>query len=247
MSNIGTYKESSLHRQLKFRYTGEEGKTEVNIGDYVCDGQTAEGELIEVQTSSFGPLREKINRLSKDKKIRIIYPVILNKHIELYDIEGKFIRKRKSPVRGCIWDLFEALLYAPELLHVPGLCIELVLLDIVEKRRDDGNGSWRRKGVTIEDKIPVSWHESIILNELYDYNLFIPFDPDAFFTVKDLGEKAGISEALARKCLYVFHKTGLIERTGKQGKAYLYKKSTALAKKNLTRRPPGTQRKNRKN
>ena len=223
MNNIGTYRESSLHRSLKFRYS-DTGETEVPVGDYVCDGRSGSGELIEVQTGSFGPLREKIKKLTKKEKIRIIYPVIKNKYIEVYDISGKLLRKRKSPGRGSIWDVFNALLYAPDLCLAPKVTLELVLMDVAEKRKDDGKGTWRRKGITIEDRIPIAWHESIIIKKPRDYHLFVPFKRDETFTVKDLGEKAGIPVHLARKCLYVLNKAELVERTGKQGKSYLYQK-----------------------
>lgn len=223
VSSIGTYRESSLHRSLKFRYS-DIGKTEIEVGGYVCDGQSDTGELIEVQTGSFGPLKEKIRNLAQNQKIRIVHPVIKTRYIEVYDTEGKLLRRRKSPGKGSIWDVFDALLYAPELCLAPNLTLELVLLDIAEKRKDDGKGTWRRRGITIEDKIPVAWHESVILKKTRDYNLFIPFKKSEAFTVKDLGEKAGIKIQLARKCLYVLNRAGLIERTGKQGKAFLYKK-----------------------
>ncbi|MCL2478792.1 MAG: hypothetical protein FWF22_04780 [Treponema sp.] len=226
MNKIGTYRESSLHRDLKYRYSGT-GKTEIPVGDYVCDGQSDSGELIEVQTGSFGPLREKVKKLTLQEKIRIIYPVIISKYIEVYDVEGKLLRKRRSPGKGCIWDVFNALLYAPDLCLAPRLTLELVLLDITEKRKDDGKGTWRRKGITIVDKIPEAWHESVIIKKPKDYNLFIPFKTGETFTVSDLCGKAGISAALARKCLYVLNKAGLVERTGKQGNAYVYKKKAA--------------------
>ena len=219
--DIGTYSESSLHHSLKFSYSAA-GQTEVNIGGYVCDGQAETGELIEVQTGSFGPIKEKIKELSKNKKVRLIYPIIIKKYIELYDTDGNLIRKKKSPKKGSIWDLFASLVYAPELCLLPKLTLELTLLDIVEKRINDGKGAWRRKYITIKDKIPLVWHESIIIKEPKDYYLFIPFK-DESFTARDLSEKAGISRQLAQKCLYVLHKTGIIERTGKQKNAYKYK------------------------
>ena len=224
MNKIGTYKESSLHRSLKFRYS-DSGQTEIGVDSFVCDGKSKRGELIEVQTGSFGPIKEKIISLTKKKKkIRLIYPIIKNKYIELYDTEDNLLRKRKSPGKGSIWDLFNALLYAPDLCLTPYLKLELVILDIIEKRKNDGKGGWRRKGVTIEDKIPVAWYESIILSKPRDYNLFIPFGMNENFTVNDLGEKAKITKVLARKCVYVLHKNGLIERIGKQGNSHVYRK-----------------------
>jgi len=57
--DIGTSNESSLHRTLKFQYTGPGGKTEVEAGEFVADGIRKDGEYIEVQTGSFAPLKKK--------------------------------------------------------------------------------------------------------------------------------------------------------------------------------------------
>jgi hypothetical protein len=228
-NNIGVLRESSLHKYLKYQYSGIAGKTEIAVGDYVCDGQTKSGELIEVQTGSFGPLKEKIKNLSIENKIRIIYPIIKRKYIETYDANGIQLRKRKSPLKGTVWDLFNALIYAPELAQTPGVIIELAFLDIVEKRKDDGKGTWRRKFISIEDKTPYIYenratgYESIVLRNINDYHQFLPFENEDNFTTNDLAERSKISLALARKCLYVLFKLGLVERIGKKKNAHVYK------------------------
>jgi hypothetical protein len=222
-SRIGTEKESSLHRALKFRYTGPEGQRETLVGSYVCDGTTDEGEIIEVQTGSFGAFREKIKNLAATGRVRIVHPVAVQKYIELYDSNDCLIRRRKSPGKNGAWHLFKVLLYAPELPLLPNLTIEIALVDILERRKDDGKGSWRRKGVSIVDKTLAGWHGSIVLSKPDDYRRFVPFDRTEEFTVKDLAAKAGINATLARKCLYVLSKLGLVKKTGKQGNAIIYK------------------------
>jgi hypothetical protein len=220
---IGTRRESSLHRALKFRYSGENGETETLAEGFVCDARTEDGEFIEVQTGSFGPLKEKAKTLAKIGSVRIVHPIAVQKHIELQDIEGRLIRRRKSSGKKGAWHLFKALLYAPELPLLPNLTIEIVLVDILERRTDDGKGSWRRKGISITDKVLAGWHESIVLSRPEDYYRFVPFGKKDDFTVKDLAEKAGIDTKLARKCLYVLSKLDLVKRLGKKGRAYVYR------------------------
>jgi len=221
---IGTYKESSLHRSLKFRYSGDNGSVEESAGSFVCDACTSEGELIEVQTGSLGPLKEKAKSLCKKNKLRIIHPIIIQKTIELYDTEGQLLHRRKSPRKGSAWDLFNALLYAPELPLLKNLTIELAVIDVIEKRIDDGEGSWRRKGVSIADRSLGAWRDSVVLKSPKDYGQFIPFKKKEEFTVRMLAEKAGINTVIARKALYVFTKMNLVERAGKQGRALVYKR-----------------------
>jgi hypothetical protein len=219
---IGIKNESELHRALKFHYSGYDGVTETVIGGYICDAKTSSGEIIEVQTGSFGPLRQKAKLLAEYGKLRIIYPIIVQKHIELYDKEGNIIHRRKSPRSGSVWDLFNALIYAPELPLLPRLAIELALVDIVEKRIDDGAGSWRRKGVSVAGRSLGAWRQSLVLRKPKDYLVFIPFKGKEPFTVRSLALAAGINALIARKTVYVLSKMGLIERTSKQGNAIVY-------------------------
>jgi hypothetical protein len=219
---IGTKKESSLHRSLKFRYAGEGGQTEIEKDGYVCDALTQNGYLIEVQTGSFGPLKEKARNLAAAAPLMIIHPIVLTKQIELYSSTGELLYRRKSPKKGSIYDLFKNLVHAPELPLVKGLTVELALVDISEKRIQDGYGSWRRKGVSIADRSLLTYHSSIPLLSIRDYTLFLPYTEEDLFTVRDLSNTALISENLARKCLYVLCRLGLTVQIKKRGKAWIY-------------------------
>ena len=221
--SIGAENESSLHRSLKIHCSGSEGSIETTVGNYVCDGLTSGGEIIEVQTGSFGPLKEKLNYLVQTGKVRVIYPIVTQKEIELFDSYGSLLHKRKSPRRGSAWDLFKALIYAPELGSLKNLTIELAFIDILEKRVDDGKGSWRRKGVSITDRFLGAWHNSIVLSKRKDYLQFIPFKKSECFTARLLAKKAKINVSIARKTLYVLVKMVLLEKTGTQGKALTYR------------------------
>jgi hypothetical protein len=219
---IGVERESSLHRFLKFRYAASGNHTEKEIGGFVCDGIGKDGELIEVQIGSFAPLRKKIAAFTARFRVRIVHPIVLTKYIELYDEAGGLVRRRKSPRFGTIWDLFSSLLYAPELPLVPGLSVELILVDITEKRVADGKGSWRRKGASISDKEILACHGTVLLEKPRDYRRFAPFKKGEEFTVRNLAEKAGIDVKTAGKTLYVLHKMKLLKRTGKRGNSIVY-------------------------
>jgi hypothetical protein len=226
-NKIGTRNESNLHRTLKFRYTGEGGRTEVASGEYVADGISKDGEYIEVQTGSFAPLKNKVKEFASGGKVRIIHPIAVSKTIEVYSPSGKgkkerLLYRRKSPKKGSYWALFDALLYAPLLPLTPGLTIEAALIDVTEKRIKDGKGSWRRKGISLKDKSLAAWHESILFKKPKDYLRFIPFKKTEKFTSALLAQKAGISADTARIALYVLTKMGLLERTGKQGNSWVY-------------------------
>jgi hypothetical protein len=220
--------ESALHRALKLRYAGPGGETEVNAGGYIADAKRGDGEYIEIQIGSFAPLKEKAKALAEGgAKVRIIHPVAVKKIIETYHPPSKnkppaLASRRTSPKKGSRWNLFDALIYAPLLPLIPGLTIEVALVDMIEKRVKDGKGSWRRKGISLQDKELTAWRESVILAKPSDYLLFIPFEKGEDFTSRLLSERAGINKWTARKALYVLTKMGLLERTGKKGNFLVY-------------------------
>ncbi|WP_461246944.1 hypothetical protein [Treponema sp. R6D11] len=219
---IGTNNESSLHRSLKFQYAGSGGKTEVEVGSFVADGIRKDGEYIEVQTGSFGPLKKKIKEFAAVGKVRIIHPIAVTKTIEVRAKDGKLLYRRKSPIHGTPWDIFDALLYAPELPLIKGVTIEIAMVDITEKRVKDGKGAWRRKGISIKDKELSAFHESILLAKPKDYLRFIPFKKTEEFTVSSHAEKSGIKSHVSRKALYTLTKMNLIKKVGKKGNAWVY-------------------------
>jgi hypothetical protein len=217
--------ESSLHRELKSRYVGKGGKTEVTAGEYIADGRRKDGEYIEIQTGSFGPLKDKVKYLAARGSVRVIHPVGVKKIIEVYKPGkpyGSLLYRRKSPLKGSQWNVFDALLYAPLLPLIRGLTIEIVLVDILEKRVKDGKGSWRRKGISLYDKELAAPHESVILKKPADYLRFVPFKKKEEFTVSILARNTGIDTVTARKTLYVLTKMKVVKRIGKKGNAWVY-------------------------
>jgi hypothetical protein len=215
-------------------YAGPGGKTEVTAGNYIADGMKADGEYVEVQTGSFGPLRAKVKEFTAAGKLRIIYPVAVIKKIEVYEPassgkKGKktlsFLYRRKSPKKGTSWSLFDALLHAPELPLIGGLSIEVALVEVLEKRVKDGKGSWRRKGISVIDRELTAWRESLLFEKPADYLRFVPFKKKEEFTSAILARRADIDAGTAVKALYVLNKMGVVKRIGKRGNSWVYVKS----------------------
>jgi hypothetical protein len=218
-NKIGTRNESNLHKALKLHYAAS-GKTEEERDGYVCDAIGLDGEAVEIQTGSFGALKHKIPALAKKGAVRLIYPVIVNKTLELYDTGGNLLSRKKSPKKGSVWDVFGELIYAPDFITLPRLTIELALVDITERRLDDGKGSWRRKGISIEDRILDTWRENIVLKKKKDWQRFVPLTGE--FTAKELALAVRIRPVLARKTLYVFEKAGFAKKIRKEGRSWVF-------------------------
>jgi hypothetical protein len=101
--------------------------------------------------------------------------------------------------------------------------VELALVDVTERRVQDGRGSWRRKGISILDKSLVAYHGSLVLAGPDDYRRLVPFGEQEAFTAQELGKRAGVKAELARKALYTMRKLGVVEQSGKQGRAWVYR------------------------
>ena len=220
--SIGVKNESSLHRILKHHYAGTGGTTETQVGGFFADGIRADGEVVEIQTGSFAPLRKKVREYTAAGKVRIVHPIAANKRIETYDSAGNPISGRKSPAHGTPWNLFDALVHAPELPLTRGVTIEILMVDMVERRVNDGAGSWRRKGVRLAGKDILEFKERIILAKPADYLIFVPFGSGEEFTAKTLAVRVRIKSSLAQKTLYTLTKTGVVRRVGKRGNAHVY-------------------------
>jgi uncharacterized protein (UPF0332 family) len=230
-SGIGTQNEKSLHRTLKLLYAASPESVEVPKEGFICDAIGKTGEVIEIQTGSFGPLKKKLAALTKLGKVKLVHPVAFSTIVEFYNAKGMLVSKKKSPKKGSIWEIFKSFLYAPALIQLRNLTVEIALVNITEKRVADGTGSWFRKGVRVDDRLFESLEGAVTLSRTADYRCFIPFTKDEAFTVKELAKKAHIRETLAKKMLWVLTKAGFVERTGKQGNAILYKQTKTLPKR----------------
>ncbi len=128
---IGTLHESPLHAALKLYYARPGAQFEVPVEGYIIDLVQADGELVEVQTGGFKPLRSKLERLLDYHPMRIVHPVA--------------IKKRRTPRK--LLNIFEKLVSFPTLLTHPNLTLDVVfvreekreqrrhLLEIVEVQR----------------------------------------------------------------------------------------------------------------
>ena len=218
-------RESSLHQSLKDYYSKEGGNQEVAINGYLID-VVKNHTLFEIQTKKFSSLKGKLKTLLKTNKVKVVYPIPILKWIIRLphkDIDQAIIR-RKSPKHGRIEFIFNELVYISNLLTDPNLTVEAIFTYEEEIRRDDGKGSWRRKGISILDRRLVkicSIKEMVYPN---DYNNIVPFNPSKVFTNQELAAELGIPIKLARKMTYSLRAMGILKNMGKQRNSLLFAK-----------------------
>jgi hypothetical protein len=221
-ASIGRKNETSLHNAIKERYAAYGGAVERETAGFVCDAVRADGTVVEVQTGSFAPLRAKARAICPSRGMIIAAPVITKKTIETYSANGALLRRSVSPKHESDYELFGRLVYAWTLPFVRGLSVEIVRVEVTEKRVADGRGSWRRGGVSIVDREVSAWGAVTPLKNVSDYAAFVPFTRGCEWTAAEFAKAARITKTLAGKAVYVLARLGIIEKCGQRGRAYLY-------------------------
>ena len=138
--------ETSLHRELKAFYAGDGNiaRREVRWGGYRIDVVTAD-ELVEIQHGSLAAIRGKIARLLERHRVRVVKPIVVEKRLIKRQRAGAtVVQTRRSPKRGKLLDLFDELVYFTRVFPHESLTLEVVLVDI-EERRYPGRGKRRRR------------------------------------------------------------------------------------------------------
>lgn len=218
---IGTLQESSLHRDLKAWCALPEDRLEVVVDGYEVD-VVGDDRLLEVQTGSFGALKGKLRVLLPSYRVEVVYPIARERWIRRVDGRDRPVSRRKSPKRGRVEELFGELLRLPRTAMHPNFSLRVLLIQEEVIWRDDGQGSWRRKGWSVADKRLLAVLDERRFAEAEDYLGLIPNDLIVPFTNQSLAERLNVRRQVATKMTYCLRRMGLLELAGKQGRFNLY-------------------------
>jgi len=215
--------EYSLHSDIKRWYMGSEDELEVKVEDFRID-VLRDKLLIEIQTGNFSAIKNKLTKLLRNNnQVRLVYPIAKLKWIVHVSRSGEFVRRRKSPKKGKVTDLFYELVHAPSLIKDRNFSLEVLLIEEEEIRCNDGRGSWRRRGASVKDRKLLNVFDRIVFEDNQDFLEFLPKELDTHFTNKVLASKLGISVRLAQKITYCLRKMSAISVAGKKRKELLFK------------------------
>jgi len=221
--------ETSLHRQLKERYATGGARTEVPLGSYRIDvvrGDESGDELIEIQHGSLAAIRDKVQRLLRRHRVRIVKPIVAHKMLVHRAAKGgRVVRRRKSPKQGNILDLFDELIYFTRTFPHRRLTLEVPLVS-VEEWRYPGHGRRRRRrrrDFQIEDQLLIDVHQVHEFRTADDLGTLLPGDLPRPFHTGHLAEGLGVERWIAQRIAYCLRHMGTVSPVGKQGNALLYK------------------------
>jgi hypothetical protein len=216
--------EHSLHSKIKDWYKISGDELEVKVEEFIVDIRRGTL-LIEIQTRNFSAVKRKLSTLLLNHQVRLVYPIPKVKWIVHVSQSGEFVRRRKSPKKGKLIDLFYELVHTVSLIGERNFSLEILLIEEEEVRCNDGRGSWRRRGVRIIDRKLLKVFDRIVFRDSRDFLTFLPKELDEYFTNKVLALKLGVSVKLAQKITYCLRKMGAISIAGKKKKELLFQVS----------------------
>jgi hypothetical protein len=219
---IGLLNQRSLHASIREWYAQPGDRFEVKVDGFVAD--IVRGDLlIEVQTANLYSIRRKLLALLARHKVLLVYPIAAEKHIVRVAKRGrKVLSRRRSPRRGTLTDLFDELVRAADLMKHENLALEVLMTRQEEIRRDDGKGSWRRRGVSIADTKLLEVVERVRFASKWDFLRFVPEGMAEPFSNRTLAQRAALPVHDARKMTYTLKKMGVIAEVGKRGNELLF-------------------------
>lgn len=222
-NGIGTLGEKTLHAVLKLYFEPDEANHEVPVGRYVADACGSSG-FIEIQTRNFYALNRKLEALLNEAPVTVVYPVPALKWVSWIENDGSVSQRRKSPKQAQPCEILFELYKIKDFLGRDGLRFCVVMLEVEDYRLKNGWSSDGKRGSTRFERIPVTLLDELWLNSLEDYKRLIPKSLSETFTVKDFSKAAKLSPSKAASAVNVLFTVGAVERTGKTGNAYIYRR-----------------------
>lgn len=213
--------EYSLHSAIKNWYSLPGDRFEVRVDEFIVD-IVRDRLLIEIQTRNFSAIKKKLTKLLENHEVRLVYPIPQQKWIVHVTESGEIVRRRKSPKRSRLVDLFYELVRTPDLIKEENFSLEVLMIEEEEVRCDDGKGSWRRRGVSIKDRRLMNVDGKTLFKNERDLLRFLSTDPIKPFTNRKLAKLTGVSINLARKITYCLRKMGTITTVGRKGKELIF-------------------------
>lgn len=195
---------------------------EARFGEYIVD-IVRDDLLIEIQTRNFSSIREKLYQLIEEHRVRLVHPVPHQKWIIRLNSDGSTVSRRRSPKKGRVEEIFNQLVYMPDLCVAENAEVEVLLVNMEEYLIDDGKGSWRRRRWSIHDRKLLSVEHSDRFGDPSDFNNFLPKELPTEFTVRQLAKQSNLPIRIAQRMAYCLRHMDVIEINGKKGRANLYK------------------------
>ena len=247
--HIGTLREKRLHAAIKLYLCPDEACHERPVADLLAvgEGETldkkrrmvadilTDGQILEVQTGGFFPLREKISwYLSHTPcRVTVVHPIPAVRYLSwIHPEDGSIISRRKSPKRGRVRDVAKELYWLSDFVGNPRFSLRLLLIELEEYRMADGWSRDGKRGSNRYERFPTALLGDVTLSAPADYAAyFLPSalaSPDfegkyPIFTAAEYARLTGIRGKATYSTIHLLERMGMVredeERVGRS-KAY---------------------------
>ncbi len=222
-AGIGTLNEKILHSVLKNYIEPDPDNQEVRIGNFVAD-IFREDHIIEIQTRNFYAMKKKLDYFLDQFPVTIVYPIPNEKYINWIDpVTGEITERRKSPKKPHPQEMAHELIHILPFIDHPDLSFRLMFINVEDYKIKNGWDPTGKKGSERYDRIPKSLTAEKLITCPGDFTYFIPENLPEEFTSGDFSKAAHITKTCTQRMLYILRYLKVIERTGKKGRAWVYK------------------------
>lgn len=226
--SVGTQNEKLIHAALKNYYAPFSDEQEIKIGSFFADAVSEDG-IFEIQTKALYRLIPKLRTFLEFTRVNVVHPVISeSRTLFINSDSGEVVSQSVPRKTRSLLDVFEELYSLREFIPNENLTVIIVRLR-VEKRVyfkgekiPDMRSRTARKKYVIE-KYPLQLIEEIRLENPRDYGRFLPDKLPESFTKAELSKAARESKSSLRT--EVLRSAGIIEKIGKTGNSFIYKRS----------------------
>lgn len=234
--NIGTYSEKRMHTILKNYICSNQNYHEVVVSDTEYDREKTsnyiadiliENKIYEIQTGSFYPLCAKIKYYMQntDFYVEIVYPVIADNNIFwINNDDGEIVKSRKSPIHHSYEQLLAQMYFLLPYLKNKRLSFRVLLLCANEYRIYDVDKSHKKKSSTRYEIIPVELYDEKVFCAKEDFSKILPENLPEIFVASEFSKAIKLKGKAVYGALKVFCELDIIEKLGKKGRSFQYRK-----------------------
>lgn len=230
-TSIGTYKEKRMHVTLKRFVEPDMSKHEIKVGPYVADILRGD-EIVEIQTGSFYPMKEKIAYYleNTDYRVTVVKPLPYIKWCVWIDpSSGEMSKRKKSPLKTEAKHIMRDWLFLGDFLGNERLTIRFLLLETEEFRFLDGWSRDKKRGSSRYELMPLSLIDDDTYSVKDDYKKILPDTLGESFDAAEYGKAMKIRSTFTYYAgIKILCLVGLLRKGEKKGRSYIY---TRCAKK----------------
>ena len=223
---IGTYKEKTMHRVLKYFFEPDEEYHEIPLGAYVAD-ICRDNRIIEIQTSGFNAIRDRLDFFLRSNEVTVVYPILGKKRLVWIDPEsGVGEAPVASPKKGRAVHILPELGRLGELFSNDALTVKCVIVEATEYKLRDGWGNGGKRGAHRLDRVPSALIDVVDVKDAEDARSLLPFCDGDSFTAKEFAKACGFSHKSTRDismALRFLESSGIAERVGKNKNTIVYR------------------------